>query len=108
VVGSLFRLDGVRCARQDGVHCGVHGLHCVVRGTSKQWPPMPSDTERVLPVRLCGIMGASVHIGPATPTVGPAQGLTSARRLGLVGGGDYSCEWVVVAEPETCRANGLS
>jgi hypothetical protein len=51
--------------------------------------------------------GAGVHKGPATPAVGPAQGFTSARRLGLVRGRDYSCERVVVAEAETCRANGL-
>jgi hypothetical protein len=49
-----------------------------------------------------------VRRGPATSAVGPAQGLTSARRLDLVGGGDYSCEQVVVAKVETGCANGLS
>jgi hypothetical protein len=35
---------------------------------------------------LCDVVGAGVHRGPATPTVGPDPRLTSARRLGLVGG----------------------
>jgi hypothetical protein len=56
---------------------------------------------------LHDIVGAGVRSGPATLAVGPAQGLNSTRRLGLVGGGDYSCERVVVAVAETCRANGF-
>jgi hypothetical protein len=60
---------------------------------------------------LRGVMGAGVRIGLATPAVGPAPGLTYARRLSLVGGGellvqmgshgrggDLSCEWVVIVE----------
>jgi hypothetical protein len=34
---------------------------------------------------LHDIVGAGVRRGPATLAVGPAQGLTSTRRLGLVG-----------------------
>jgi hypothetical protein len=56
---------------------------------------------------LRDVLGAGVHKRPATPAVGPAQGLTSAQRLGLVGGGDYSCERVAGAYAETCRGNGL-
>jgi hypothetical protein len=37
---------------------------------------------------------------------GPHPRLTSTQRLGLVGGGDYLCERVVVAEAETCRVSG--
>jgi hypothetical protein len=92
---------------RDDAHCGSHGMHCVVHATSQQWPPMPSDTERVLPVRP-GMgkwrhtwhHGVGVHRGPATNAVGPTQSLTFVRRLALVGGRDYSCKRVVVASCE--------
>jgi hypothetical protein len=57
---------------------------------------------------LHGVVGAGVRRGPATYGGGPRPRLASARRLGLVGGGSYSCERVVVAEAETCCASGLS
>jgi hypothetical protein len=75
-------------ARQEDVHCGVRGLHCAVRGTSQQWPPMPCDTECALLVRPnmgkwrpTWRRGSRHAQRAATLAVGPAHGLTSAQEL---------------------------
>jgi hypothetical protein len=118
VVGSLFRLDGVRCAGRDDAHYGVRG--CTVSFVALVSSGRPCRLTPGVPCQydltwgkgaLCGVVGVGVRRGPATPAVGPAHGLTSARRLSLFRGGELlvrtgcrsrggnlSCEWVVAAE----------
>jgi hypothetical protein len=106
-------------AVSDGTTCTMSCLACTmpfVAPVCQQWPPMPSDIKCALTVRpdmgkRRPIVGEGVRRGPATSAVGPTHGLTSARWLGLVGGGELlvrtgsrgrggnlTCEWVVASE----------
>jgi hypothetical protein len=103
------------CAVSDGTTCNVpdktaHTVSFVVPVSNGHpcllTPGVPCQYNLALGKGvLRGVVGAGVCSGPSMPAVGLAQGLTSARRLGLVGGGNYLCERVVMAKAETCHVN---